>query len=63
MSTMIATDPDATPKAEVTPDELLAMPDGGHYELIDGELRFTKPSEAEVHGLTKSDSSSPFPAS
>ena len=26
-------------QAEVTPEELLAMPDGGHYELIDGELR------------------------
>ena len=23
----------------MTPEELLAMPDGGHYELIDGELR------------------------
>ena len=39
MSTMVATEPEATPKAEVTPEELLAMPDGGHYELIDGELR------------------------
>ncbi|MFI5459682.1 MAG: Uma2 family endonuclease [Isosphaerales bacterium] len=39
MSTMVATEAEATPKAEVTPEELLAMPDGGHYELIDGELR------------------------
>ena len=39
MSTMVATQPEATPKTEVTPEELLAMPDGGHYELIDGELK------------------------
>ena len=39
MSTMVATEPEMKPKAEVTPEELLAMPDGGHYELIDGELR------------------------
>ena len=39
MSTMVATEPEVKPKAEVTPDELLAMPDGGHYELIDGELK------------------------
>ncbi len=26
-------------RAEVTPEQLLAMPDGGHYELIEGELR------------------------
>jgi Uma2 family endonuclease len=39
MSTMVATHPEATRKTEVTPKELLAMPDGGHYELIDGELR------------------------
>jgi Uma2 family endonuclease len=39
MSTMIATQAAATPKTEVTPEELLAMPDGGHYELIDGELK------------------------
>jgi Uma2 family endonuclease len=32
------------PKAEVTPEELLAMPDGGHYELIDGQLRERKVS-------------------
>jgi Uma2 family endonuclease len=39
MSTMVATQTAVTPKTEVTPEELLAMPDGGHYELIDGELR------------------------
>jgi Uma2 family endonuclease len=39
MSTMIASQTAATPKTEVTPEELLAMPDGGHYELIDGELK------------------------
>ncbi len=39
MSTMVATQPEASPKTEVTPEELLAMPDGGHYELIDGELK------------------------
>ncbi len=39
MSTMVATEPEAKPKADITPEELLAMPDGGHYELIDGELR------------------------
>jgi Uma2 family endonuclease len=39
MSMMVATEPDAPPKPQVTPEELLAMPDGGHYELIDGELR------------------------
>jgi Uma2 family endonuclease len=38
MSTMVATQPAVTSKTEVTPEELLAMPDGGHYELIDGEL-------------------------
>ena len=27
------------PKIEVTPEELLSMPDSGHYELIDGELK------------------------
>jgi Uma2 family endonuclease len=25
-------------RAKVTPEELLAMPDGDHYELVDGEL-------------------------
>jgi Uma2 family endonuclease len=39
MSTMVATQTAVTPKTEVTPEELLAMPDGGHYELIDGELK------------------------
>jgi Uma2 family endonuclease len=39
MSAMVATQPETTPKAEITPEELLAMPDGGHYELIEGELR------------------------
>jgi hypothetical protein len=39
MSTMIASQAAATPKIAVTPEELLAMPDGGHYELIDGELK------------------------
>ena len=38
MSTMIATHREALHKTKVTPEELLAMPDGGHYELIDGEL-------------------------
>ena len=39
MSTIVATRSAVSPKTEVTPEELLAMPDGGHYELIDGELR------------------------
>jgi Uma2 family endonuclease len=39
MSTMVATEAAVSPKTEVTPEELLAMPDGGHYELIDGELK------------------------
>ncbi len=39
MSTMVATEPEAKPKVRVTPEQLLEMPDGGHYELIDGELR------------------------
>ena len=39
MSTMVATQAEVTTKTEVTPEELLAMPDGGHYELIDGELK------------------------
>ncbi len=48
MSTMVATQPEITPSpafpphAEITPEELLAMPDGGHYELVDGELRERK---------------------
>jgi len=39
MSTMVATTAEAKPKANLTPEELLEIPDGGHYELIDGELR------------------------
>lgn len=39
MSTMVATTDEAKPKPKVTPAELLEMPDGGHYELIDGELQ------------------------
>jgi Uma2 family endonuclease len=39
MSTLVATPRDVRPNGEITPEELLAMPDGGHYELIDGELR------------------------
>jgi Uma2 family endonuclease len=39
MSMMVATEAAVSPKTEVTPEELLAMPDGGHYELIDGELK------------------------
>ncbi len=45
MSTMVATQPELAiqpefpPRIEVTPEELLAMPDGGHYELVDGELK------------------------
>jgi Uma2 family endonuclease len=45
MSTMVAIPEgielklETMPKTEVTPEELLAMPNGGHYELIDGELR------------------------
>ena len=39
MSTIVATQSAVSPKTEVTPEELLAMPDGGHYELIDGELK------------------------
>jgi hypothetical protein len=44
MSTMVASQPETTHNAEITPEELLAMPDGGHYELIDGELRQRKVS-------------------
>ena len=45
MSTMVATQREIAlerafpPHPEITPEELLAMPDGGHYELVDGELR------------------------
>jgi hypothetical protein len=38
MSTMVATHLKTTPEAQITPEELLVMPDGGHYKLIDGEL-------------------------
>jgi Uma2 family endonuclease len=38
MSTMVATKAESIQKTEITPEELLAMPDGGHFELIDGEL-------------------------
>jgi Uma2 family endonuclease len=50
MSTMIATPPrieplpEDLPRTEVTPEELLQMPDGGHYELVDGELKERKVS-------------------
>jgi Uma2 family endonuclease len=50
MSTMIATRPELAlppgtlPGIEATPEELLEMPDGGHYELVDGELRERKVS-------------------
>jgi Uma2 family endonuclease len=36
MSTITAIPSDATDRGEVTPGELLAMPDGKHYELVDG---------------------------
>jgi Uma2 family endonuclease len=39
MSTMVAAKAGTTPNPGITPEELLAMPDGGHFELIDGELR------------------------
>jgi Uma2 family endonuclease len=39
MATLFATEPEVSPKCEITPEDLLAMPDGGHYELIDGELK------------------------
>jgi Uma2 family endonuclease len=45
MSTMVATQPElslrpaAPPRSEITPEELLKMPDGGHYELVEGELK------------------------
>ncbi len=45
MKKMIATQPqiehipENSPRTEVTPEELLAMPDSGHYELIDEELK------------------------
>ncbi len=36
MSTITAIRSDATDRGELTPEELLAMPDGKHYELVDG---------------------------
>ena len=39
MSTIVETEPGIRQNGAITPEELLAMPDGGHYELIDGELR------------------------
>jgi hypothetical protein len=44
MSTIVAMPPETVRRAEsslagrmdVTPEELLAMPDGKHYELVDG---------------------------
>jgi Uma2 family endonuclease len=38
MSTITAVLPTTAKKGEVTPDELLAMPDGDHFELVDGTL-------------------------
>ncbi|MGA7496561.1 MAG: hypothetical protein WBX00_07520 [Isosphaeraceae bacterium] len=35
MSTITAIPSDAMDRGEVTPEELLAMPDGKHYELVD----------------------------
>jgi Uma2 family endonuclease len=66
MSTMVATQPELAlrpafpPRTEVTPEELLAMPDGGRYELIDGELRERKVSllstviAGEITGILRS---------
>jgi Uma2 family endonuclease len=36
MSTIAAIAPEAAGKAEVTPEELLTMPDAEHYELVEG---------------------------
>src|SRR5207247_1836738 len=36
MSTIRAIPPEAADQGEVTPEDLLAMPDGKHYELVDG---------------------------
>jgi Uma2 family endonuclease len=50
MSTMVATQPEFVVQAalptrtEVTPEDLLKMPDGGHYESVDGELKERKAS-------------------
>jgi len=38
MSTILAKPPESEGKTEWTPEELLAMPDGEHYELVDGLL-------------------------
>jgi len=38
MSTILARPPESEGKTEWTPEELLAMPDGEHYELVDGLL-------------------------
>lgn len=37
-ATQIGTQPEIPPGTEITPEGLLRMPDGKHYELIDGEL-------------------------
>jgi hypothetical protein len=78
MCPMVATDAAVPHKTKVTPEELLAMPDGGHYELIDGELSgedvlpgfrckvaelFPKQAHTEAHGPTKSDTVSQTPGS
>jgi Uma2 family endonuclease len=39
MSTLIEAPPKLRPRVEITPEDLLAMPDGGHFELIDGQLK------------------------
>jgi hypothetical protein len=36
MSTMALTSPGVTNKTELTPEELLGMPDGKRYELVNG---------------------------
>jgi hypothetical protein len=38
MSTILAKPLESEGKTEWTPEELLAMPDGEHYELVDGLL-------------------------
>jgi Uma2 family endonuclease len=66
MSTMVATEsqleliPEDVPRSEVMPEDLLAMPDSGHYELIDGELKERKVSllstviGGEITGILRS---------
>jgi Uma2 family endonuclease len=50
MSTVVGTLPRAKlkprtkPQKDVTPEDLLAMPDGGRFELVDGKLRELKVS-------------------